>query len=199
MAQHVRPSGARPVKMSAWTALPGSSALRKIIVPACFLHAVAAKTCMSHLEQEMPANSSDLLNITSWKHYYYHCPGIYHPPDYTECCGPEASKCCPPDRWFYEIDNTLATAIAVSVTLTCFALTLLVIVCCFWPRCPLYNACRSRYNHDIPHHKSQEFVMETMPTESPGNKKKYAPLASTNGSPTLDGNVKTPSQRATAV
>ncbi|CAN7984349.1 unnamed protein product [Ixodes pacificus] len=40
MAQHVRPSGARPVKMSAWTALPGSSALRKIIVPACFLPAV---------------------------------------------------------------------------------------------------------------------------------------------------------------
>ncbi|KAL1487325.1 hypothetical protein MTO96_008105 [Rhipicephalus appendiculatus] len=81
-------------------------------------------------------------------------PGIYFPEDYTECCSPEASKCCPPDKWFYEIDNT------------------------------------SRYNHDIPNHKTEELVMETVPVDSPANKKKYAPLASMNGSPILDSHSK---------
>ncbi|XP_064473726.1 uncharacterized protein LOC135388242 [Ornithodoros turicata] len=157
--------------------------LQEIILPFCLLQLAGARTCTRYVEGDFVGS-----NGTGPRRYHYHCPGIYHPEEYTECCGPEQpTMCCPADKWFYEIDNTVATIIAVSVTVTCFVLTLVVIICCFWARCPLYSACRSQYSHDIPNHKSEDFVMETVPTESPGNKKSFAPLASTNGTPTSDG------------
>ena len=35
--------------------------------------------------------------------------------------------------------------IALSVIITCFVLTILVVVCCFCPKCLLYDACRAKY------------------------------------------------------
>lgn len=38
--------------------------------------------------------------------------------------------------------------VALSVTGTLLLFTILVIVCCFWSKCPLYTTCRAKYDKD---------------------------------------------------
>ncbi|XP_023228902.1 uncharacterized protein LOC111629251 [Centruroides sculpturatus] len=126
-------------------------------------------------------DQSELNNLPPPPIYY--CPGESDPAHFTECCSHGTQMCCPASRWFYEIDNTIATIIAVSVTLSCVAVTITIIVCCFWSRCPLYTACRVRYTHDIATYAGkpdEDFGMHTLKKEKNSNK---APLASSNGSP----------------
>lgn len=92
------------------------------------------------------------------------CPGTHDPANHTACCYTaegdtddlqedvqDYPRCCvptsPPVGIFY-IDDQLAMIIALSVTAVCVILTIIIIVCCFWSRCPLYSACRIRYHQD---------------------------------------------------
>lgn len=78
------------------------------------------------------------------------CPRPQDPEDYTECC-PDSFSCCFP--WtnavhrptLLQINEDVIPIIAVTVICTCLTVTVLVVVCCFWSRCPLYNACRVNY------------------------------------------------------
>lgn len=115
----------------------------------------------------------------------YTCPGPGDPKHFTECCSSSALQgCCAQARYFYEIDKTLATVIAVSVTLAFVIFTTTIIVCCFWSRCPLYSACRVQYSPEIATYVSKEdnVDMDTMPREiSRKNHNKFTPAATTNG------------------
>lgn len=48
----------------------------------------------------------------------------------------------------FNLTYRLAMIIALSVTTVCVIWTIIIIVCCFWSRCPLYTACRIRYHQD---------------------------------------------------
>ncbi|KAG7174674.1 hypothetical protein Hamer_G015812 [Homarus americanus] len=92
------------------------------------------------------------------------CPGPHDPANHTACCytsedesefGVEESqdgpRCCvppPQPTGMFYINDQLAMIIALSVTTVCVILTIIIIVCCFWSRCPLYSACRIRYHQD---------------------------------------------------
>uniref|UniRef100_T1J0F8 Uncharacterized protein n=1 Tax=Strigamia maritima TaxID=126957 RepID=T1J0F8_STRMM len=114
----------------------------------------------------------------------YICPRPNDPSDYSECCSHVSPECCPPERHFYQIDNTLATAIAVIVSLTCLAATVAIIVCCFWSKCPLYNACRVQYSTqgEIIYGK-ENGSNNIMPSDTPSRKNNFScPKLSLNSS-----------------
>ncbi|KFM59577.1 hypothetical protein X975_17547, partial [Stegodyphus mimosarum] len=115
----------------------------------------------------------------------YSCPGTTDPKHHTECCSTLGMRgCCPKARYFYEIDRTVAAVIAISVTSLSIVITIVVAICCFWSRCPLYSACRTEFSPDIATYVSKEdnIDMDTMPRELSGKgSNKFSPINISNG------------------
>lgn len=105
-----------------------------------------------------------------------HCP---HPeePEKTECCyGKDTPVCCLMDKE----DQTVVMIVALSVISSCFILTVLVIVCCFCPKCLLYDACRAKYTRGeiIAYTKEEEMALNSaMPYEDQTEKSSYSTQA----------------------
>ncbi|XP_064093637.1 uncharacterized protein LOC135206218 [Macrobrachium nipponense] len=96
------------------------------------------------------------------------CPGPLDPENHTHCCytsedsgakdgktGHDHSnngvaRCCAPQPQPVGVymDDRTAMIIALTVTAVCVIITIIIIICCFWSRCPLYTACRIRYHQD---------------------------------------------------
>lgn len=132
-----------------------------------------AKLCQVH-----PYPKRDESDLSNSPKPGFDCPRPTDPDDHSECCAQAgAGHCCPPQRHFYEIDNRIATAIAVSVTLTCLVLTVITVICCFWSKCPLYSACRVQYSSqgEIMYGKEAESPnLNILPPESVGRKSKIS-------------------------
>ncbi|GFS93484.1 uncharacterized protein NPIL_30381 [Nephila pilipes] len=115
----------------------------------------------------------------------YSCPGTSEPKLHTECCSTPGMKgCCPKARYFYEIDQTLASIIAISVTSSFLLFTIIITICCFWSKCPLSTACRAEYSADIATYVSKEnsIDMDAMPSELSGKaNNKFSPVVVSNG------------------
>ncbi|GFV11173.1 uncharacterized protein TNCV_2719171 [Trichonephila clavipes] len=115
----------------------------------------------------------------------YSCPGATEPKLHTECCNtPGMRGCCPKARYFYEIDQTLASIIAITVTSSFLLFTIIITICCFWSKCPLFNSCRAEYSADIATYVSKEnsIDMDGMPSEFSGKaNNKFSPVVVSNG------------------
>lgn len=141
----------------------------------------AGKLCPAN---RTAANSSH--DDTTWTTDSVECPTSEYPKNHIECCGPAdvtQPQCCLPGGRFYEIDSRIATAIAASVITCCIAVAVLVLVCCFWSRCPLYNTCRAHYTDSgVVIYAPTDCTSNVMPSE-PENKSKnvYAPNVLSNG------------------
>ncbi|CAL1292245.1 unnamed protein product [Larinioides sclopetarius] len=129
---------------------------------------------------ENPLLTDGKINIGN-----YTCPGSSDPKLHTECCStPGMRGCCPKARYFYEIDRTLASIIAITVTSSCIVFTIIIAICCFWSRCPLYSACRAEYSPEIATYVNKEdsLDMDGMPTElSKKANNKFSPVVISNG------------------
>lgn len=73
----------------------------------------------------------------------YSCPGDKYSESFTECCGEGA--CCSLIGT-NSMDEKLLRIISLTVIVSCLSITAVLLLCCFWARCPLYSACRSNYN-----------------------------------------------------
>lgn len=95
-------------------------------------------------------------------------------PEKTDCCEDGGlSSCC-----IKEVqDQTLVMIIALSVIISCFILTILIVVCCFCPKCLLYDACRAKYSRSeiISYTKEEEMALNsTMPYENQHETSSYS-------------------------
>ncbi|KAK7868767.1 hypothetical protein R5R35_002559 [Gryllus longicercus] len=107
------------------------------------------------------------------------CPGRGDPSDYTECCWDSRFQCCPsPHRPIMQIDDRLVMTVGLTVICSCLMLTVAIVVCCFWGRCPLYSTCRVNYTQGdiIAYAKEDDPLTGTMPPEDKGGHQ-YAPNA----------------------
>lgn len=105
-----------------------------------------------------------------------HCPR-QEDPEKTECCVIEGQPAC---CLVEARDQSLVMVIALSVIVTCFAMIILIIVCCFCPKCLLYDACRAKYTRGeiITYTKEEEMVLNsTMPYEDQTEKSSYSTQA----------------------
>nr|XP_042900467.1 uncharacterized protein LOC107450564 isoform X2 [Parasteatoda tepidariorum] len=122
----------------------------------------------------------------------YTCPGVRDPKVNTECCSKAGMNgCCPPEkRYFYEIDSRIAAIVAITVITGCIFFTVVIAVCCFWSRCPLYTACRVEYSPEIATYESKgdSVNMDTMPVELTGKGSKFTPVIISNGNLDADNN-----------
>ncbi|XP_034233935.1 uncharacterized protein LOC117640973 [Thrips palmi] len=102
-----------------------------------------------------------------------HCPDPKEP-EKTDCCyDKETPVCCLMDKE----GQKLVMIVALSVISSCFILTVLVIVCCFCPKCLLYDACRAKYTRGeiIAYTKEEEMALNsTMPYEDQTEKSSYS-------------------------
>ncbi|KAK8406848.1 hypothetical protein O3P69_007422 [Scylla paramamosain] len=131
--------------------------LRKECLWILFAYATLAGALMCQVNE--PSDESGSGNGENQASFIT-CPGPRDPANHTACCyGDEdgqpgnvgVPKCClplPPPRGLFYIDDQLAMIIALSVTTVCVICTIIIIVCCFWSRCPLFTACRIRYHQD---------------------------------------------------
>ncbi|XP_049807415.1 uncharacterized protein LOC126249774 [Schistocerca nitens] len=106
------------------------------------------------------------------------CPGPGDPSHYTECCWDSRYQCCPVQA-AASMDDQLVKVVGVAVISSCLLLTVGTIVCCFWSRCPLYNACRINYTHgtSIAYAKDDDVANGIMPPEEKSNQHHYTPNA----------------------
>ncbi|XP_076031673.1 uncharacterized protein LOC143019659 [Oratosquilla oratoria] len=147
-------------------------------------------------------NLTSEARVSSSADEVMNCPGPLDPANHTACCyngglaeegdggveeeGYVTTVCCVPppppgiDSIFY-IDDKLAMIIALSVTGICVILTVVIVICCFWSRCPLYTACRIRYHQeDIIAYASKEEEasgLQEMPPEEKKGVTIYSPNA----------------------
>ncbi|XP_023714671.1 uncharacterized protein LOC111868342 [Cryptotermes secundus] len=102
--------------------------------------------------------------------------GLTCPP---ECCMDleNISSCCHPHRPIYEIDDRQVMAVGLTVICSCLVLTVTIVICCFWYRCPLYNTCRVNYTqgHIIAYPKDDDPLNSIMPPDDGQNH--YSPNA----------------------
>ncbi|KAK2723045.1 uncharacterized protein LOC136034910 isoform X2 [Artemia franciscana] len=75
----------------------------------------------------------------------YECPGTSFPATFLKCC-PEGLQplCCPVEQ-FQIIESFGMVWIPIMVILLCILASVIVVVCCFWSKCPLYTTCKSRH------------------------------------------------------
>ncbi|XP_066995534.2 uncharacterized protein [Anabrus simplex] len=107
------------------------------------------------------------------------CPGPGDPSDYTECCWDSRFQCCPSQRPIYQVDDRMVMVVGLTVICSCLILTVAIVVCCFWGRCPLYNTCRVNYTQGdvIAYAKDDDPLNGIMPPEDKGGQHQYAPNA----------------------
>ncbi|EEB10315.1 hypothetical protein Phum_PHUM033900 [Pediculus humanus corporis] len=75
----------------------------------------------------------------------YTCPRDFDPVTHTMCC--HDGNCCEPTLVSMAPSNDwIIMVTAILVICSCLVLTVLAVVCCFWSKCPLYNACRANYS-----------------------------------------------------
>lgn len=77
------------------------------------------------------------------------CPSDDDPDHYTKCCWNATSVyCCPREITpVVQDDNLIVMIIGLTVILTCLSVAVIIVVCCFWSRCPLYDMCRVNYTY----------------------------------------------------
>ncbi|XP_069693826.1 uncharacterized protein [Periplaneta americana] len=96
-----------------------------------------------------------------------------------ECCMETGTQapCCQSHRPIYEIDERQVMAVGLTVICSCVVLTVTVVICCFWSRCPLYNTCRVNYTqgHIIAYPKEDDPLNSIMPPDEGQNN--YSPNA----------------------
>ncbi|CAL4132385.1 unnamed protein product [Meganyctiphanes norvegica] len=127
------------------------------------------------------------------------CPGPLDPVNHTACCyngyngyvdddaeSGDGSisgqpKCCVPvELPQLYMDDQVAMIIALSVTSVAVVITIMIVICCFWSRCPLYTACRIRYHQDdIIAYASKDEEMAGL-NEMPPEEKKGVTIYSPN-------------------
>ena len=80
---------------------------------------------------------------------FYECLGPDDPIEFQVCCPDE---CCPPKLVdpVLRIDMNTSRSLSISVIIICIVSSILIIICCFCQRCPLYNTCeKKRLKKDI--------------------------------------------------
>ncbi|XP_054280505.1 uncharacterized protein LOC128998412 [Macrosteles quadrilineatus] len=104
------------------------------------------------------------------------CPGPNYPEDYSICCWNSTTLlCCPP---ISHIDLTHQRNVMIAgiiVISACILFSILIIICCFWSRCPLFKMCRVNYTHsEILAYTKEEEALQ-MPDEATDGCKHYSP------------------------
>ncbi|CAH0391205.1 unnamed protein product [Bemisia tabaci] len=107
------------------------------------------------------------------------CPGENDPSTYDTCCWSNSTVfCCPAvDPNAFYINPTWAMIIGLSVIVSCIAIAGLLILCCFWSPCPLFDMCRIKYHYDdiIAYSDEKEEEPLNMPPEITDNSNHYSP------------------------
>ncbi|GAB6029194.1 hypothetical protein CHUAL_004967 [Chamberlinius hualienensis] len=141
---------------------------------------IESKICVTDLKVENEGtnvtNASQSNEVESNDVIKWFCPLEGNSVDQTECCSEDAvtPRCCSPERKFYQIENRLAIILASTVVSGCVVIALLVIACCFWSKCPLYNACRVRYTDvDIVAFDKNAAISAGMPDEPNGKQNNH--------------------------
>ncbi|GFG38587.1 hypothetical protein Cfor_01636 [Coptotermes formosanus] len=67
--------------------------------------------------------------------------------------------------------------VALTVICSCLVLTVTIVICCFWSRCPLYDTCRVNYTqgHVIAYSNNDDPLSSIMPPDDGQNH--YTPNA----------------------
>lgn len=81
----------------------------------------------------------------------YLCPRPNDAQHLTECCFLDAiASCCERKHqdFISGIDDRILIVISIGVIISCALSVALVLVCCFWNKCPLYSTCGSSYQHN---------------------------------------------------
>ncbi|XP_046653847.1 uncharacterized protein LOC124344358 [Daphnia pulicaria] len=118
----------------------------------------------------------------------FHCPRPEDPPQFTDCCYsdsqavPATGMCC--ERKSHDsmlgFGDSMLIAISVGVIISCLLSSILVLVCCFCSKCPLYSVCHSKYEHnDTIAFSTKEELMKLngMPNEDYKIQQGYEPNA----------------------
>ncbi|XP_046405701.1 uncharacterized protein LOC124170784 [Ischnura elegans] len=106
----------------------------------------------------------------------FSCPQPDDPKDFTECCWDPRLQCCPVPHIVHQMDDQLVMIVGLVVINTCLFLTVLIVVCCFWSHCPLYNTCRINYSQgDIIAYSKEDDPLNSMPPEDKDGQHHYSP------------------------
>lgn len=105
------------------------------------------------------------------------CPSDDYPDHYTKCCWNATNVyCCPHEITpVAQDDNMIVMIIGLTVIFTCLSVAVIIVICCFWSRCPLYDMCRVNYTYgDIVAYTKEEEA-NTLPPEGPDGCNHYSP------------------------
>ncbi|XP_065218813.1 uncharacterized protein LOC135844518 [Planococcus citri] len=98
------------------------------------------------------------------------CPGPKDQLNYTHCCMHENSTetfCCLNRNHHHEHYDRLVMLVSITVISSCLAISFLIIICCFWSRCPLFYSCRVNYaQRGIIAYSKEEEALNQPPDEN---------------------------------
>ncbi|XP_046683275.1 uncharacterized protein LOC124369343 isoform X2 [Homalodisca vitripennis] len=104
------------------------------------------------------------------------CPGSSDPLDYTRCCWNSSLLfCCPQSSVIDSSHQRNVMLAGITVISACILVSILIIVCCFWSRCPLFKMCRVNYTHSEILSYSKEEEALRMPSEGAEGVHHYSP------------------------
>jgi len=84
----------------------------------------------------------------------YQCPQPGDPHTFTDCCimdpNDKPRACCEPRNvgFFPGVDDEVLIIVSIGVIAACLLCSIMVLICCFWSRCPLHTACSVNYKHN---------------------------------------------------
>ncbi|KZS03215.1 Uncharacterized protein APZ42_034096 [Daphnia magna] len=122
-----------------------------VLVTFSFLPCICARLCQR--ESQGLSNNATASQSYSDNQDLYHCPQPGDPSHFTDCCYSDSKisgECCErKHRDFVSgFDDSLLIAISVGVIIVCLLTSVLVLICCFCSRCPLYTVCHNKYHHN---------------------------------------------------
>uniref|UniRef100_A0A1B6CCJ2 Uncharacterized protein n=1 Tax=Clastoptera arizonana TaxID=38151 RepID=A0A1B6CCJ2_9HEMI len=115
------------------------------------------------------SNENGTLSIT--------CPGTNDPSDYSKCCWNETSvHCCPHHISLSDDTERTVMIIGLAVIGSCIVIAVIIVICCFWSRCLLFNMCRVNYTYgDIVAYTKEEEALNSLPYEGGEKCRTYTP------------------------
>jgi len=84
----------------------------------------------------------------------YQCPQPGDPHTFTDCCIMEPNEkprpCCEPKTigFLPGMDDEVLIIVSIGVIAACLLCSIMVLICCFWSKCPLHSACSVNYKHN---------------------------------------------------
>jgi len=84
----------------------------------------------------------------------YQCPQPGEPYTYTDCCFMDPNEnpkpCCEPKSagLLPGMDDEVLILVSIGVIAACLLCSIIVLICCFWSRCPLHTSCSVNYKHN---------------------------------------------------